>query len=409
MSRMRFGIFLPPHHVPVGQDPTWSMQRDVELVQTLDRMGYEEAWFGEHHSCGVELIGDPALFIAHVAQVTKHIKLGAGILSLPYHNPFIVADRFTQLDHLTRGRAILGVGPGALATDALMLGIDPSETRAALETDTEVLMHLLRSDEPISIRTDRYELVDARLQLDCFTEPHFEVATAAIVSPSGPRLVGKHGLGMISIGATMSSAGFDALALHWDVVEERAQEFGQTPNRDSWRLVGPMHLAHTREQAMKDVAHGIDAWFDYLQHTAAAPQLNVMGATTQERIDFVIESGMGVIGTVEDAIEQIERLVEQSNGGFGCYLMFAHNWAPWEATLHHYHLFANHVMPHLRGTSRRLLANEAWTRSVRDPLAERQWSAINAWTEKHAAEREAKARSTTNGSGAETGARPASG
>jgi limonene 1,2-monooxygenase len=398
VSRMRFGIFLPPHHVPVGQDPTWSLERDVQLVQTLDRMGYEEAWFGEHHSCGVELIGDPALFIAHVAQVTKYIKLGAGILSLPYHNPFIVADRYVQLDHLTRGRAILGVGPGALATDAIMLGLDPSETRAALEQDTDVLMHLLRSDEPISIDTGRYKLVEARLQLDCFTYPHFEVATAAIVSPSGPRLVGKHGLGMISIGATMSDAGFDALSLHWGVVEERAAEFGQTPNRDSWRLVGPMHIADTREQAIKDVAHGIDGWFDYLQHTAAAPQLNVQGESTQERIDFVLSSGMGVIGTVEDAINQIERLVEQSNGGFGCYLMFAHNWAPWEATLHHYHLFANHVIPHFRGTDKRLLANEAWTRSVRDPLAEKQWDAINAWTEKHAAEREEKAQAAWGGS-----------
>jgi limonene 1,2-monooxygenase len=398
VSRMRFGIFLPPHHVPVGQDPTWSLQRDVQLVQTIDAMGYEEAWFGEHHSCGVELIGDPALFIAHVAQVTKYIKLGAGILSLPYHNPFIVADRFVQLDHLTRGRAILGVGPGALATDAIMLGIDPADTRAALEQDTDVLMHLLRSDEPISIETDRYKLVEARLQLDCFSYPHFEVATAAIVSPSGPRLVGKHGLGMISIGATMSDAGFDALALHWGVVEERAAEFGQTPNRESWRLVGPMHIADTREQAEKDVAHGIDGWFDYLQHTAAAPQLNVQGETTAERIDFVRSSGMGVIGTVEDAINQIDRLVEQSNGGFGCYLMFAHNWAPWEATLHHYHLFANHVIPRYRGTDKRLIANEAWTRSVRDPLAEKQWDAINAWTEKHAAERDEKAQAAWGGS-----------
>jgi limonene 1,2-monooxygenase len=391
VSRMRFGIFLPPHHVPVGQDPTYSMQRDVELVQTLDRMGYDEAWFGEHHSCGVELIGDPALFIAHVAQVTKYIKLGAGILSLPYHNPFIVADRFVQLDHLTRGRAILGVGPGALATDAIQLGLDPADTRAALETDTDVLMHLLRSDEPISIDTGRYKLVEARLQMDCFSSPHFEVATAAIVSPSGPRLVGKHGLGMISIGATMSQAGFDALALHWGVVEERAKEFGHTPNREAWRLVGPMHIADTREQAERDVDYGINGWFDYLQHTAAAPQLQVQGENTAERIAFVRESGMGVIGTVEDAIDQIERLVEQSNGGFGCYLLFAHNWAPFRETLHSYHLFANHVMPHFRGTAKRLLANEAWTRSVRDPLAEKQWDAINAFTAKHAAEQEAKA------------------
>lgn len=390
MSRMRFGIFLPPHHVPVGQNPTYSLQRDLELVQRLDAMGFDEAWFGEHHSCGVELIGDPMLFIAHAAQVTKNIKLGTGVLSLPYHNPFLVADRLVLLDHLTRGRAMLGVGPGALATDAQMFGLDPADARAALETDVDVLMHLLTSDEPISIDTGRYKLVEARLQMDCYSDPHPEIATAAIVSPSGPRLVGKHGLGMISIGATMSAAGFDALALHWDVVQERAAEFGTNPDRDGWRLVGPMHIADTKDQAIKDVEYGINQWFDYLQHTAAAPQLGVQGENTKERIEFVIESGMGVIGTVDDAVTQIERLAEQSKGGFGSYLMFAHNWAPWEATLHHYHLFANHVMPIFKKTDRRLLANEAWTRSVRDPLAAKQWDAINAFTAKHQAERDAK-------------------
>ena len=391
MSRMRFGIFLPPHHVPVGQNPTYSLQRDVELVQLLDRMGFDEAWFGEHHSCGVEPIGDPMLFIAHTAQVTKHIKLGTGVVSMPYHNPFMIADRLVLLDHLTRGRAMLGVGPGALATDAIMFGLDPADARQALETDVDVLMHLLRNDEPISIETPRYKLVEARLQMDSYSDPHPEIATAAIVSPSGPRLVGKHGLGMISIGATMSAAGFDALSHHWNVVEERAKEFGQQTDRSGWRLVGPMHIADTKDQAIKDVAYGIDAWFDYLQHTAAAPQLGVQGKTTKERIDFVIESGMGVIGTVDDAVEKIEALWKQSNGGFGCYLMFAHNWAPWEQTQHHYHLFANHVIPHFKGTTRRLLANEAWTRSVREPLAEKQWAAINAWTAKHEAERATKA------------------
>jgi limonene 1,2-monooxygenase len=390
VARMRFGIFLPPHHVPVGQNPTYSLQRDVELVQLLDRMGFDEAWFGEHHSCGVEPIGDPLMFIAHVAQVTKHIKLGAGVLSLPYHNPFLVADRLILLDHLTRGRAMMGVGPGALATDAIMLGLDPAEARRALETDVDVLMHLLRNDEPISIDTGRYKLVEARLQMDAYSDPHPEIATAAIVSPSGPRLVGKHGLGMISIGATMSQEGFDALGMHWSVVEERAKEFDQDVSREGWRLVGPMHIADTKDQAIKDVAYGINEWFDYLQHTAAAPQLGVLGENTKERIDFVIESGMGIIGTAEDAIQQIERLEEQSQGGFGAYLMFAHNWAPWEETQHHYHLFANKVMPVFKKTTKRLLANEAWTRSVRDPLAAKQWEAINAFTAQHKAEQEAK-------------------
>ena len=103
---------------------------------------------------------------------------------------------------------------------------------------------------------------------------------------------------------------------------------------------------------------------------------------------------MGVIGTVDDAVEQIERLEEQSNGGFGAYLMFAHNWAPWEETQHHYHLFANHVIPKFKRTDRRLLANEAWTRSVREPLAARQWDAINAFTAKHAEEQKARSAAT---------------
>ena len=109
---MRFGAFVPPHHVPTNQNITYSIARDTELVQHLDRLGFDEAWFGEHHSGGVEPISDPMMYIAHVAQVTQRIKLGTGVVSLPYHNPLWVADRFILLDHLTRGRAILGVGPG---------------------------------------------------------------------------------------------------------------------------------------------------------------------------------------------------------------------------------------------------------------------------------------------------------
>ena len=387
--RLRFGAFVPPHHVPVIQNPTYSLQRDVEIVQLMDSMGFEEAWFGEHHSCGVEPIGDPLMMIAHVANLTKHIKLGTGVLSLPYHNPLWVADRVVMLDHLTRGRAMLGLGPGALSTDANMINIVSAEQRDALEVDTEVLMHLLTNDEPLSIETPRYKLNEARLQLDSYSNPHVEIAAAAIVSPSGPRLAGKHDLGMISIGAT-SAGGFDAVAHHWGTLTERAAEFGHTPDRSRWRLVAPFHIAETKDQAIKDASFGIDAWCDYLQHTASTPQMKVEGETTKERIDWVIESGTGVIGTYKEAIAQIERLWDQSNGGFGAMLLFDHNWAPWAAKKEHYHLFANYVMPHFQGTTRRLQANEAWTRSVREELTASNWAAIEAFSKKHADEVAAK-------------------
>jgi limonene 1,2-monooxygenase len=386
---MRFGIFMAPFHAPTGQNPTTALARDVATIKLLDELGYDEAWIGEHHSCGVEIIAEPAIFIAHVAQETRHIKLGTGVLSLPYHNPLWVADRLILLDHLTRGRVMLGLGPGALPTDAAMIGIDPSEQREALEHDTDVVMHLLLNDEPISVETRRYQLVNARCQLRPYSDPCFEVAIAAIASPAGPRIAGKHGLGLLSVGATMQG-GFDVLAMHWDVMEQRAREFGTVADRSKWRLVGPMHLAETKEQALKDVEYGIEAWFDYLQHTAAAPQFHPLGDTLQERIDWVNQSGVGVIGTPDEAIQQIQRLWDQSNGGFGAYLMMAHDWANWEATKKHYELFARHVMPHFQDSASRIQASERWAQGQWQTLNDRQWSAIQSWTERHAAERAEK-------------------
>lgn len=385
MSRMRFGAFIPPHHLPTNYNPTYALQRDVEIVKLLDDIGYDEAWFGEHHSGGVELISDPMLFIAHVAAQTRYIRLGTGVVSLPYHNPLWVADRLALLDHLTRGRVMLGLGPGALATDAAMLGISPHEQRDALDLDTEVLMHLMTSDEPISIETARYTLVDARLQLDFYQDPHPEVVAAAVVSPSGPRLAGKHGLGLISIGATMK-AGVDVLGMHWDVVERRAREFGKVADRDRWRVVGLMHLADTKDQALADVRYGIREFCDYLQHTAAAPQMQVTGHDIESYIDWALNTGSTVIGTWQDAIAHIENLVSLSNGGFGSYLLFDHNWAPYAAKRHHYELFGDFVIPHFKGTSRRMQRSEAALRAVRDPLAAEQQQAIQAFRARHEAE-----------------------
>jgi len=389
VSRLRFGIFMAPFHAPAGQNPTAALARDIATIQQLDELGYDEAWIGEHHSCGTEIISSPEIFIAHVAARTNHIKLGTGVLSLPYHNPLWVADRAILLDHLTRGRFMLGLGPGALPTDAAMIGIEPSEQRQALEEDTEVLVHLLRSDEPISKTTKRYTLVDARCQLRPFTDPCFEIGIAAIASPSGPRIAGQHGLGLLSIGATLVGD-LDLLAMHWDVAEERAAEFGTRVDRSGWRLVGPMHIAETKEQAMRDVEYGIDAWFDYLQHTAAAPQFHPMGDTLQERVAWVNESGVGVIGTPEDAVNKIDELYKQSNGGFGAYLMMAHDWVRPDAMARHYELFAQHVMPKFQGSADRLLAAERYAQGRWDDLNTKQADALAAWTDKHAKERAEK-------------------
>jgi limonene 1,2-monooxygenase len=384
-NRMRFGIFMAPFH-PAGENPTLLLEGDLALIEHLDRLGFDEAWVGEHHSAGTEIIASPMIFLAAAAERTRHIRLGTGVVSAAYHNPLWVAQHAVLLDHMTRGRFMLGLGPGALPSDAAMIGLDMPETRELLEDAVDVIVRLMRSDEPVTFRNDRWDLRDARLHLRPYTDPHPEIAVAAVASPAGPRLAGRHGLGLLSIGAT-TAVGFDLLGAHWDVMEERAATYGATVDRDAWRLVGFMHLAETREQAAREVAHGIEAWFDYFQHTAAFPQMDVgQGSSVKEFVDFVNESGLGTIGTPDEACEQIERLVKQSNGGFGCYLQVAQDWAAPEAKFRSYELFARHVAPRFQGQAAATLDAKARARAARADLAPRNLAAVEAATAKDQAE-----------------------
>src|SRR5579862_7469279 len=219
MSYLRSGIFLAPFHA-LGENPTLALERDMELLQHLDKLNYHEAWIGEHHSGGFEIIGCPEIFIAAAAERTKHIKLGTGVVSLPYHHPWLVADRLVLLDHLTHGRLIFGAGPGALPTDAYIMGIDPVDQRPMMEQSLEAILALLRSDEPVTRQTDWFTLLEGRLQVRPYTQPHFEVAVAAMVSPSGPRLAGKYGVSLLSLSMSAIEGGFAAIGQAWGVVEE---------------------------------------------------------------------------------------------------------------------------------------------------------------------------------------------
>jgi limonene 1,2-monooxygenase len=384
---LRFGIFLAPFHPP-HRNPTLALERDLELIVRLDALGYDEAWIGEHHSAGFEIIASPEVFIATAAERTRNIKLGTGVSSLPYHHPLMLADRLVLLDHLTRGRVMLGCGPGALPSDAFMMGINPEHQRRMMEESLEAILELLAGDEPVNRETDWFTLRDARLQLRPYSHPRFEIAVAAQVSPSGPRAAGRFGLGLLSLGAT-SAGGFDVLGSHWGVMEERAAEFGQTVDRRSWRLVGPMHIAETEEQARRDVEYGLPDWIGYFQKVAA---LALAPETTdpQKLVEAMNGSGLAVVGTPDQAAAQIQRLIDQS-GGYGTYLFMAHEWADREATLRSYELFAREVMPRFQNSSASLVASRDWAAENRPTFIGAATSAIMKAVQDHHTEKAAKA------------------
>src|ERR671920_481472 len=215
---MRSGIFLAPFHNH-DENPTLSIERDLELLEHLDRLNYHEAWIGEHHSGGFELIACPEVFIAAAAERTKHIRLGTGVVSLPYHHPLMVADRWVLLDHLTRGRVIFGTGPGALPSDAYMMGIDPVDQRPMMQESLEAILALFRAapEERISRHSDWFTLRDAQLHIRPYTWPYPEIACAAMISPSGPRLAGALGTSLLSLSMSVPG-GYAALENTWQVV-----------------------------------------------------------------------------------------------------------------------------------------------------------------------------------------------
>jgi limonene 1,2-monooxygenase len=384
---LRFGIFLAPFH-PCGQNPTLALERDLELIVRLDQMGYHEAWVGEHHSAGFEIIASPEVFIAAAAQRTTNIKLGTGVSSLPYHHPLILADRMVLLDHLTRGRIMFGVGPGALPSDAFMMGIDPNRQREMMEESLEAIIALLTSDEPVNMETDWFVLRDARLQLRPYTHPCFEIGVAAQISPAGPRAAGRFGAALLSLGAT-SAGGFDVLGAHWTTCEERAAQFGRTVDRQRWRLVGPMHIRETEEQARADVAHGLADWVRYFQEVAALPIAPVSDDPTK-LLEAMNDSGIAVIGTPEMAKAQIQRLIDQS-GGFGTYLFMAHEWADRQATLASYELFAREVMPAFQDSATRATQSRDWAAERHPEFMGAAMGAVGKAINDHQAEKAAAA------------------
>ncbi len=348
--RMKFGLFLAPFH-SVGEHPTLAMQRDVELIEHLDDLGYDEAWIGEHHSFARELISNPMIFIAALAERTKHIKLGTGVVSLPYHNPLMVADDLLQLDHMTRGRVMLGVGPGALTSDAVQMGIEPTTQRRRMAESFEAVMQLARSDEPVTMETDWFSLTEARLQMAWYSDPHPEMAVAVILTPSGPQLAGKHGASLLSVGGADS----DGMRNVWDWYAEAAEEHGHDVSRKNWRVVIAIHIAETRAQAIEDVRAGFlkRAYVGDVRDPGRRGGIALQMADT---IEEAIDKGMVIVGSPDDAVDQIEALHDRA-GGIGGLLSMHHEWASSEATKRSYELLMRYVAPRYQGQLDRIVAS----------------------------------------------------
>lgn len=330
---MEFGLFLQPFHHPT-ESPTVALERDLGLIELLDRLGYHEAWVGEHHSTGWENIASPEVVIAAAAQRTDSIRFGTGVVQAGLHHPLVALDRMILLDHLTRGRVSFGIGVGGgIPSDLEVFGLTVETAGRRMKESLDVMLELLAGEGPVTASTDWFELHDATLQLRPFTEPHMQLAVASS-DPRNVELMGRLG-GKVLLGGTP-----DRVEQVYESLQEGAKAADREASLDQVMLSYVLHLEETQEQAIAGFKDGaIREHYEFQVAVNGKPE--PQGSPDDWYRDYADKH---IIGSPGHAVEKIAAIREAA-GDIGGIIFMNREWAGVEANRRSWELFADQVAP----------------------------------------------------------------
>ncbi len=338
---------------------TETLKSDLHQIVMLDELGYEEAWIGEHFTAEWENIPSPELFIAQAIGVTKKIRLGTGVTCMPNHNPFVLAHRIAQLDHMAEGRFNWGIGTGSFPGDTQVFGYDEDGgvdarafTRAALET----ILKIWENPEPGLYESEWWKFripepeddIGLRTHITPYQKPHPPIGVAGI-SPNSSTLKMAGQLGWIPMSINLTPPSL--LKTHWAAIEEGAREAGKTPDRSLWRVAREIFIADTTAEARRAVRDGVMArdfenyfmrilrrgdMFKIFKNDPDMPDSDVT-------IDYLIDN-VFVVGSVDEVTQKLNDISGEI-GGFGTLLAMGHEWDPYEPWLESMSLLVKEVLP----------------------------------------------------------------
>ncbi|MCF8566860.1 LLM class flavin-dependent oxidoreductase [Alicyclobacillus tolerans] len=343
---MKFGLFFMPEHIP-GENLTLAYQRDLDQIVLAEKLGYDEVWIGEHHSGGWEVVPAPELMIAQAAARTSRIQLGTGVISLPFHHPFQVAESAAFLDHLTNGRLILGLGAGGLPSDMELFGIPPEQTRPMMRESAEIILKIFEANgEPISYEGQYWTINNMKLNVLPMQKPHPPIAVAGLATMGSYELCGKNGWWPLSV----LFAPVGTLKEQGRVYDETARAAGRPVTREHWRITREIYVAETTEKAFNDIKEkAAKSYYDYLFPLGLTPLAKHDPNVPDEDVtlEYMWKNAPWIVGSPEDCVSQIKQLYEEV-GGFGSLLFTCHDWTTTENWNHSLELFARYVMPHFK-------------------------------------------------------------
>lgn len=356
---MELGYFAMPLHPP-GSNYTQTISDDLAQIVKLDQLGYHEAWIGEHFTSEWENIPAPDLFIAHALALTENIKLGTGVTCMPNHNPFVVAHRIAQLDHLARGRFYWGVGAGGFPGDLDVFGYgeDGRDQRAMAAQAVEAVLDLWNDPKPGLYKNDFWEYtvpnpepnIGLHVHMKPFQMPHPPIGVAGVTPGSSTlALAGARGWIPMSINLVPTWV----LKTHWQAVEEAATRAGRKPNRSEWRIAREVFVADTTPEARKEAREGVlkRDWENYFYPLLARDDLLSLAKVDPDMadeavtVDYLMEN-VWIVGSPDEVAARLGRLYEDL-GGFGVLLAMAHEWTPRDKWERSFTLLKEAVLPQL--------------------------------------------------------------
>jgi limonene 1,2-monooxygenase len=348
---VRFGLFLMPEPFPWSN---WTLSYDLKLEEMAlaDRLGYDEVWVGEHHTGAYENIPAPDIFIAKASAVTHRIALGTGTINLPYHDPFMVAERLAFLDHLTHGRLIYGFGGGGLVSDKRFFHLDPNEGTPRLREALDIIEALYASTDYINFDGKFWNVDHKRIQV----RPYQESPQFAIAGMSGVHnfdLCGSRGYGALSIYFTPvrieSNPGMPDLRSQGAALAEAAERSGRDPERArrDWRICREVYVSDSKDAAMSEIRDSLRQSYDYLFKIGLAPLMKRDADMPDAEVtfDWMVENIPWIIGSPADCRAQIHDLHDDI-GGFGTLLFNSREWVTSDRWNRSLELFARYVTPH---------------------------------------------------------------
>jgi alkanesulfonate monooxygenase SsuD/methylene tetrahydromethanopterin reductase-like flavin-dependent oxidoreductase (luciferase family) len=352
---MKLGAFLMPSHPP-ERSLVQAIDWDLAQLERLDRLGFHEVWIGEHFTAPWEPLPAPDLMIAQALLRTSQIKLCPGAHLLPYHHPIELAHRVACLDHMARGRYMLGIGISGLPSDLTLFGLDPAsgENRRMTLESLDIMLRLWRGEAfdyagkywTVGKPTSRFDFL--KLHLRPYQTPHPPIGIAGLSAGSETlKIAGERGFLPLSLSLNDAHT-----ASHWGSVEEGARRSGRTPQRSDWRVVRDVYVAPTDAEAKRRAREGAlgRVWREYLLpfFVGSGMGQNLVHPGDPERlldVDYLIERSW-LVGSPDSVTRKLARL-QEATGGFGTLLMMVYDFSSepewWDESLR---LLTQEVAPH---------------------------------------------------------------